>query len=92
TAEPIPLKDVGTCPEWGGEVVRRRTKKKRTFLGCANYPKCSFTTFGSPLPQACPKCGSLVVAKGRDQNRGECLKCQETVTLGAIPEPAGVAG
>ncbi len=90
TAEPLPMKDVGACPQCGGEVVQRRSKKKRVFWGCRNYPQCNFTTFRAPLSQPCPKCGSLVVAKGRNEKVGECLKCEETVSA-AAPEPAGVA-
>ncbi len=31
------------CPECGGEVVVRRSKKGKRFYGCSNYPKCRFT-------------------------------------------------
>ena len=40
------LNKVGvTCPLDGGELVERRTRKGRTFYGCANYPACSFTSW-----------------------------------------------
>jgi len=31
------------CPEkdCGGELVKRMSKKRRTFYGCSNYPKCT---------------------------------------------------
>jgi DNA topoisomerase-1 len=34
-----------TCPKDGGKVVMKRTKKGRTFFGCANYPKCDFAVW-----------------------------------------------
>lgn len=55
---------VGKCPVCGGDlkiVISRKSHKR--FVGCSNYPKC---TFGMPLPQSgyifispqvCPKCG-----------------------------------
>ena len=30
------------CPECGGEIVRKKTKRGRNFYGCSNYPKCEF--------------------------------------------------
>jgi DNA topoisomerase-1 len=55
------------CPECGGELVERRsTKTKRTFWGCSNYPACSFLVNEKPLPQPCPQCGGLTLARGRE--------------------------
>lgn len=39
-------KIIGTCPECGGDLVIKRAKGR--FVGCSNYPKCSFSL---PLPQ-----------------------------------------
>lgn len=39
------LEKVGKkCPQCGGEVVKRRSKKGRIFYGCANYPECNFAS------------------------------------------------
>jgi DNA topoisomerase-1 len=62
-----------SCPQCGGELVERISRKKRTFYGCANYPKCQFATNQRPLPQPCPECSGLLT-----QYRGKwakCLKC-----------------
>ncbi len=37
-----------TQPDCGGELVKKKNKKGRSFYGCSNYPKCSFTS--SRLP------------------------------------------
>ncbi len=34
-----------TCPKDGGKVIARKTRKGRTFYGCANYPKCDFAVW-----------------------------------------------
>jgi DNA topoisomerase-1 len=65
TTKPI-VKDTGAkCPKDGGMVVERRSKKGRTFYGCANYPKCDFVSWDRVVPEPCPVCGSHVVAKTR---------------------------
>ena len=45
------------CPKDGGDIVERKTRKKRIFFGCANYPACDFTSWKQPLPTPCPQCG-----------------------------------
>lgn len=41
------------CPEpgCGGELVKRKSKQRRTFYGCSNYPKCSHITNKLPKKQ-----------------------------------------
>ncbi|MFC2064145.1 type I DNA topoisomerase [Chloroflexota bacterium] len=68
-----------TCPEDGGEVVERKTRKGRTFYGCSNYPTCDFTSWKKPLKTLCSKCnGTLVVANKRE---AQCLKCESSYLL-----------
>jgi DNA topoisomerase-1 len=63
TTRPI-LKDTGAiCPKDGGMVVERKSRKGRTFFGCANYPNCDFVSWDRVIPQACPVCGGYVTAK-----------------------------
>jgi DNA topoisomerase-1 len=62
------------CPQCGGEIVERISKKKRTFYGCSNYPDCRFITNLKPLPQPCPKCGGLLTTYRR--NWTKCTKCE----------------
>jgi len=61
------------CPECGNELVERLSKKKRVFYGCSNYPDCRFATNFRPLPQPCPKCGSLLTEYRGKQSK--CTKC-----------------
>jgi DNA topoisomerase-1 len=69
------------CPECGSELVEKVNKKKRTFYGCSNYPNCDFATNFKPLPQPCPKCGSLLTVYKEKQAR--CIKCKYR---GKLPE------
>ncbi len=53
------------CPDDGGDLIQRRSRKGRTFWGCSNYPKCKFATWHRPVPEKCPQCGAsfLLVKK-----------------------------
>ncbi len=82
-ARPI-LKKVGVpCPKDGGEMVEKKSKRGRTFYGCANYPNCDVTTWSRPLKQACPSCGGLIVAATR--GKAKCTACDWS----GEPESAG---
>ena len=58
------VKKIGvTCPECGGDIIERRTKKGRLFYGCSNFPKCNNAYWDKPVEKKCPECGSLLVEK-----------------------------
>ena len=67
------IKTGAKCPECGGELIERISKKRRTFYGCSNYPECNFATNYKPLSKPCPECGSLMTVYR--QNWGRCVKC-----------------
>jgi DNA topoisomerase-1 len=60
------------CPNCGGDIMMRRSKKGRTFWGCGNYPKCKTAFWNEPVDKKCEKCGNLMVKAGKDK-----LKCSE---------------
>ena len=63
-----------SCPQCGGDLVEKRTaKRRRTFYGCSNYPNCTFTTWERPLGQSCPDCGGMLVSASNSLAR--CLIC-----------------
>lgn len=63
------------CPECGGDIVLRRSKKGRIFYSCSNYPKCKFSMWGKPLNEKCPKCGSLLMeSKLKGKTVKKCSK------------------
>jgi len=64
------------CPEDGGEIVEKRTKKGKMFFSCGNYPKCKFATWYKPVNKQCPKCGAgiLIEKKTKKEEVLACLK------------------
>jgi DNA topoisomerase-1 len=62
------------CPEDGGDIVERRTKKGKVFFSCGNYPRCKFATWYRPVAQKCPECGSPVLVEKRTRKE-EVLAC-----------------
>jgi DNA topoisomerase-1 len=62
------------CPQCGGDLVERRTRKGRVFYGCANYPECEFAVWQRPLPQSCPNCGGLLTEAGKGE--AKCVQCK----------------
>jgi DNA topoisomerase-1 len=67
------IKTGAKCPECGSELIGKRSKKKRLFYGCSNYPNCRFATNLKPLPQPCPDCGGLLtVYRSKWQKCSSC--------------------
>ena len=52
------------CPECGGEVVLKRTRKGRRYFGCENNPECGFMSWTKPVEKKCPVCGGYMTEKG----------------------------
>lgn len=60
------LEKTGThCPECGGEIAIKTSKKGRKFFGCSNFPECGFVSWNLPVDWKCSKCGSYMVEKGK---------------------------
>jgi len=62
-----------TCPLCQGEIVERRTKRRKIFYGCNNYPECKFVSWDKPVDKKCPRCGSFMVEK--KLRGGTTLRC-----------------
>ena len=69
------VKKIGvTCPKCGqGEVVERKSKKKRLFYGCSRYPECDFISWDQPVGRNCPKCQHFLIYK--KSRKGAQVKC-----------------
>ncbi len=79
------LEKIGvTCPQDGGDVVKRRTRRGRVFYGCSNYPDCEFSTWKKPLSQSCPNCQGLLLVKNNQQ--AVCRDCEQEFLLDDILE------
>ncbi|MEH7094623.1 type I DNA topoisomerase [Neobacillus vireti] len=72
------VKEIGvTCPTCKeGQIIERKSKKKRLFYGCTNYPSCEFISWDKPLPRPCPKCEGLLVEKKLKKGvQVQCVNC-----------------
>ncbi|RHW46963.1 type I DNA topoisomerase [Bombilactobacillus bombi] len=59
------IKEIGVvCPKCHqGQVVERKSKKRRIFYGCSRYPDCDFVDWNKPINRDCPKDGHYLVEK-----------------------------
>jgi DNA topoisomerase-1 len=79
TTMPYLIKTGISCPQCGGELVKRISKKKRVFYGCSKFPQCQFTVNRKPVAQPCPDCGGLLIQYREDW--GKCIACRRKVRL-----------
>jgi DNA topoisomerase-1 len=79
TTMPYAVKIGVSCPQCGGELVKRVSKKKKVFYGCSKFPKCQFAINRRPIAQPCPSCGNLLVQYREDW--AKCVACQHKVKL-----------
>lgn len=65
--EPLEKKqtDLGIkCPKCvEGDLVEKRTRRKKIFYACNRYPDCNFALWDKPTGERCPKCDSMLVEK-----------------------------
>ncbi|MEK5231117.1 type I DNA topoisomerase [Lysinibacillus sp. FSL K6-0232] len=72
------MKPIGVkCPSCEtGEIVERKSKTKRLFYGCNQYPECEFVSWDKPISRPCPKCSALLVEKKIKKGvQIQCTKC-----------------
>jgi len=64
------------CPKCEeGEIVEKRTKKRKIFYGCNQFPKCDSALWDKPTGQICQKCKSLLVKTKRNQIKCSNKEC-----------------
>ncbi|PLR97287.1 type I DNA topoisomerase [Bacillus sp. T33-2] len=72
------VKEIGVkCPNCGeGNIIERKSKKRRIFYGCDRFPECEFLSWDKPLPRNCPKCDSYLVEKKLKKGvQVQCSNC-----------------
>ncbi len=73
TTKPLVEETNATCPECGGKVIGKKSKRGYQFYGCDNYPNCNFMTWDKPTGENCPKCG-----KSLFKGKGGLITCPDT--------------
>ncbi len=64
------------CPKCNiGEIVEKRTKKRKIFYGCSKYPECDFATWDTPIKESCEKCKWALVKTKREQKKCSNPNC-----------------
>ena len=72
------VKDIGVkCPKCHeGNIIERKSKKRRIFYGCDRFPECDFISWDKPLQRPCPKCESMLVEKKLKKGvQVQCVNC-----------------
>jgi DNA topoisomerase I len=71
------VKDIGVkCPKCEeGNIIERKSKKRRIFYGCDRFPECDFLSWDKPLARKCPKCDKMLVEK--KLKKGVQVQCTE---------------
>ena len=62
-----PLSTGLKCPQDGGDIVERRSKRGKPFWSCRNYPACRFALWYKPIPVKCPHCDAEFLLEKRDR-------------------------
>jgi DNA topoisomerase-1 len=72
------MKEIGvSCPKCEtGQIVERKSKKRRIFYGCNQYPECEFVSWDKPNVRPCPKCSQMLVEKrSKKETKIQCVSC-----------------
>ena len=65
------------CPNCRqGKLVAKKTKSRKTFYACDQYPQCKFALWSRPTGEKCSKCGSLLVNAGKGEAKCSNKECK----------------
>lgn len=68
------------CPKCKkGKIVEKRTRKRKIFYGCDQYPECDFALWDKPTGKKCEKCGSLLVENKKGEEKCSNKECNYRV-------------
>jgi DNA topoisomerase-1 len=86
-AKSFMVKVGSSCPKCGAEMVEKKTRRKRIFYSCSQYPNCDYAVWNRPLPQAeqpCKSCGGFLVEGARGESK--CMGCGEVAARAEQPQ------
>jgi DNA topoisomerase-1 len=65
------------CPQDGGDIVERGSKRGKPFWSCSNYPACRFVLWYKPINVKCPQCGAEFLIEKRDKTGNQIHYCHD---------------
>ena len=77
--KPIVEKMPGRCPNCGGTILKRKSKRGYPYYACEKGAECGFMSWDVPTDQDCPGCGQTMFKKsGRGRMKPFCIneKCE----------------
>ncbi len=78
--KPIVEKMPGRCPNCGGTILKRKSKRGYAYYGCEKGAQCGFMSWDVPTELDCPECGNTMFKKsGRGRMKPFCIneKCSD---------------
>ena len=78
STKPIVEKMPGRCPNCGGTILKRKSKRGYAYYGCEKGAQCGFMSWDVPTELDCPECGNTMFKKsGRGRMKPFCIneKC-----------------
>ncbi|MFQ5990841.1 MAG: type I DNA topoisomerase [Nitrospiraceae bacterium] len=64
------------CPQDGGQLAQKRSRKGRTFYACSNYPNCEFALWDRPVNKECPSCKAPFLVEKISRQAGSSVQCR----------------
>ncbi len=77
--KPLVEKMPGRCPNCGGALLKRKSKRGYPYYACEKGTECGFMSWDVPTEQDCPSCGNTLFKKaGRGRMKPFCIneKCE----------------
>ena len=78
--QPIVIEMPGKCPQCGGRILKKTSKRGYAYYGCENNTnkdetkRCGFMTWDVPVKDNCPECGETLFKKsGRGFKKPFCI-------------------
>ena len=61
------------CPQCGGEILVKKSRRGKVYYGCEHSPKCDFMLWDMPVnDEKCPQCGGLLLKKQGKRGKIYC--------------------
>jgi len=62
------------CPKCGGEILKKKSRKGKSYFACEKLPKCDFMAWDEPVKdKKCPECGGTLFKKNGRKKKIYCI-------------------